>query len=189
MPALSDIRDDFESQAKEELQKSSWSHVCLRKFISELDLPETMIEAYEQLIPHKFINDEERLTEDQMKEKSVADSFLEVLEREHKRDLTVIVEVCTFLALAQLLDARGIVLVRNLTKYFPGTSGDKIAIEYMLGIFDVFNNQDYIVSSLNAGKTLFVCDQELQHTTTRRSRRKKYIRYAQIGAVSVGAGK
>jgi hypothetical protein len=45
-----------------------------------------------------------------------------------------------------------------------------------------------VTVTLFVGKTLFVCDQELQHTTTRRSRRKRYIRYAQIGAVSVGAG-
>jgi hypothetical protein len=132
-----DIADNtLAGDGEEPVGMKTWSRVCLRKFIDELEIPEHNIEAYEQLIPHSFPdnkNEEEQELEREMKTRDIANSFLAVLESEHKRDLMLVVEVCVFLALSQLLDARGMTLVRNLTKYFPGSINDKIAIEYMLG--------------------------------------------------------
>lgn len=153
---------------KDEIPEYCWSQRMALKLLKEMNLSQSYFEAYSIMIDDCY-----ETIESDASAKPSMNAFLSVLregEDVKTRNMFAIIDLIIFFVVNDMFDGKGRLLIRNLLKSIPVTKSDILAIEYHLRF------------------TIIDAQEALSHSLKKQDKRKKMIRYAKIGAVSLGAG-
>jgi hypothetical protein len=165
------------------LENDCWSHEFLMFLVQEMNISENYFEAYSMLVDRHHIHDK---AESDQKDIAVA-PFLQVLQLQavdlHQDMLHIALLLMITLILKDKYDSKARTLIRQLIF----TLHTKLAI-HEPSIISVIAFEEYIVFALGEQFQSPSQHRTISHAQDPKSNRAKYIRYAQIGAVSLTAG-
>lgn len=151
------------------LPEVSWSYRMLFKACEEMGISVCNVEAYAQFV--SSLNSTMRF----QSINAMCAPFLEVVRNFNYPNVAIIIEIMVFLISEELLDANGRVLMFNLMKTFPIDELEYLSLELNIKKYFEKHRQYF---------------QPIQNSTDENVNkgREKMMRYAKIGAATIGAG-
>lgn len=165
------------------LENSSWSHEFLMFLVKEMNISESYYEAYSSLVDRHYVHDQ---GENDQKDLSMA-PFLQVLQLQavelHQDILQLVLCLMVTLILKDKYDSKARTMIRRLI-FIMHT---KLLI-HESSIISITVFEEYLLYALGQQYNNSSQYRTITHSQNPKSNRSKYIRYAQIGVVSLTAG-
>jgi len=180
-----------EARNNDLLPEKCWSYEFLSILLTELELPETFLEAYSQLVDRIYINPDSLQI---ISKESKIKPFLEEIMNLPIDDVVhSLLSLMVLLVLREKYDARGRTLMRNLLYTLSHSSlisGGNNNLSELSTSFTLADAEEYIIKSLEEKYKQVTKNSKIgdSTTSTTSSTSSTLIRIAQIGVVSIGTG-
>lgn len=155
---------------------SSWTLSFLLILVNDLDISEDQIHAYLPIIVSSTDSPAQRIPFELRKD--FAQPFLQKLSLSYSDKILLLLRVLFRIAMIRMYDGRGRSFFRNLSALLEVLKDDAVHIEERVSTF-FYTHVDTIETMIKA---------EASEDETNSKRNAKLLRYAKIGAVSIGAG-
>jgi hypothetical protein len=156
---------------EEALLSSTWSYPLLKIFLNDLDIGEDQLHAYLPLI---LISNHYQTISYEMR-RSFSTPFITKLTFSYKERLSFLLKVMFRLSMLRFYDGRGRTLIRTLCNLLDVNKDDFLLCEKAVAYY-VYSNIEKIEKLIK------------NETKDPNAKNAKLLRYAKIGAVSIGAG-
>jgi hypothetical protein len=156
---------------EEALLSSTWSYPLLKIFLNDLDIGEDQLHAYLPLI---LISNHYQTISYEMR-RSFSTPFITKLTFSYKERLSFLLKVMFRLSMLRFYDGRGRTLIRTLSNLLDVNKDDFLLCEKAVAYY-VYSNIEKIEKLIK------------NETKDPNAKNAKLLRYAKIGAVSIGAG-
>ena len=166
------------------LPESSYSQEFLHFLINEMDMTSNYYDAYSTLVKKEYYQN----NDEKDKKLSMIKPFIQVLQLQSDQTeielFTPIICLIITLILQNRYNSKSRSMIRQLINHFI----DQLTLEESTVAVSVLSLEQHIIKMLQEVYNHGADKTTITHSQKEKSMKSKYIRYAQIGAVGIGAG-